>query len=246
MDTWSMTFEQGYGANMSLRGGPRDDTVAFQEWRSKQNADILDRGRSPVKDFEDEERYIQRMIKSVLRSHICYREVDEYADCLTKHNITTDEDLAQKGLVDVNLRLAQEKCPRAVAKYTSCIEARANHETVVSAATTHERCESKRKDFLICLRRYNAAGAIQERNCYFQEYFPLLRCGLNALFDEYWKGVTGYTPATEMHFFEVENDAKIKRKVTELRSRLEMESHLQMGGEGVSTMTPPLGPQARL
>jgi hypothetical protein len=228
MDVWANAWESqpaGVKGNFqTLARIPREDTMRYDQWRSKQHADVLDRGRSVVNDFGDEEQYIQRMIKTVLRSHICYREVDEYAACLLKHKLISDRDLASKGLVDVNLRLAQDKCARAVSKYTACLEARANHDTVVSSATTHARCEPKRKDFLICLRKWNASPTLQERNCYYSEYFPLLRCGLNALFDEYWKSVTNYSPANELHQFELETDSAVKRGVSELRARLEMET----------------------
>ena len=203
---------------------PRHETAHYQEWRSKQTSEILDRGRSASHDFEDEERYIQRMIKTVMRSHICYREVDAYTACLSANNLVSDRDFAQKGLVDVNQGLAQAKCPREIARYQSCMEAKSNHDTVIQAAATHPRCESRRKDFLICLRKNNKSSVLQQRNCYHTEYFPMLRCGLNALHDEYWKSVSGFSPAHEMHAYEIETDAKTRKQVAELRARLESEN----------------------
>lgn len=231
MDNWAMAWEAtpgGMGNMMTFMGNNTGESTRFDQWRTKQQSDVLERGKSPIHDFSEEEKYLQRMIKSVLRSHVCYREVDEYASCLLKHKLVSDHDLAAKGIVDVNQRLAQEKCARQVAKYNACLDVKSNHQLVVQAATTHSRCEPKRKDFLICLRKWNKSPELQERNCYYGVYFPLLRCGLNALFDEYWKGVTGYSPAQEMHQYEMENDAKVRRNVGELRTKLEMENHLKV------------------
>lgn len=232
MELWAGQFEINPHGKLAMNNGTsHEDSMRFQEWRSKQNSDILDRGRSPTRDFEDEENYIRRMIKTVLRSHICYREVDAYSECLTRHRLVSDSEIAAKGLVDVNMRLAQEKCPREISKYQACIDARANHETVIAAATTHPRCDTKRKDFLICLRKWNKTALLQERNCYHSEYFPLLRCGLNSLFDEYWKGVTGYSPAQELHQYEMETDGKVKRLVGEIRQKADQDMMKAAGSE---------------
>lgn len=231
MDNWAFAWEAtpgSMGNMMQFMGNNTGETRKFDSWRTKQQSDVLERGKSPIHDFAEEEKYIQRMIKSVLRSHICYREVDEYAACLLKHKLVSESELAAKGIVDVNLNLAGQKCARQVSKYNACLDTKVNHETVVQAATSHSRCEAKQRDFLICLRKWNKSPELQERNCYYTIYFPLLRCGLNALFDEYWKGVTGYSPANEMHQYELENDAKIRRGVGELRTKMEMENHLKV------------------
>lgn len=233
MELWAGQMEMNPGGKLSgmSNGVSHEASMRFTEWRSKMQSDVLDRGRSPTHDYEDEENYIRRMIKTVLRSHVCYREVDAYAECLVKYKLVADTEIAAKGLVDVNMRLAQEKCPRQISKYVACIDARVNHETVVSAAATHARCDSRRKDFLICLRKWNKSPVLQERNCYHSEYFPLLRCGLNALFDEYWKGVTGYSPAQELHQYEMETDSKVRRGVGEIRQKAEQQIRSTHGNE---------------
>ena len=187
----------------------------FNKWQLKQSKNQRERGKA--EDIEREKGYIEMMIKTVMRGYICHREVDEYSDCLIRRKLVDAHDLARAG-TSLNTRLAEQFCKTEVATYRQCMESKLNYETIVESAIGHTCCEDLKVDMVICLENNSDDRKMQETNC-MRNYYALMRCGLNNMFDEYWRKVSGFGTAEEMHLFEVEQDHFKKQAVSKMKSK---------------------------
>uniref|UniRef100_A0A7S1M0R8 Uncharacterized protein n=1 Tax=Neobodo designis TaxID=312471 RepID=A0A7S1M0R8_NEODS len=187
----------------------------FQKWQFKQAKILRERGKA--EDMDREKSYIESMIRTVMRGYICHREVDEYSDCLVRRKLVDSSDLARAGPA-LNTRLAEQFCKSEVATYRQCMESKLNYETIVEAAIGHTCCDDLKVDMVICLEKHSEDRKAQETHC-MRDYYSLMRCGLNNMFDEYWRKVSGFGTADEMHLYEVEQDHFKKQAVSKMKSR---------------------------
>jgi hypothetical protein len=190
------------------------NTKDFNKWQLGQAKQL--RARGEAQDLDREKGYIEMMIKTIMRGYICHRQVDDYSDCLVRRKLVDQADLARAG-AHLNMRLAEQFCKDEVAVYRQCMETKLHYETVVEAAIGHSCCEDLKVDMTICLEQHEDRQD-QERHC-LRGYYGLMRCGLNNMFDEYWRKVSGFGTAEEMHLFEVEQDHFKKASVRKMKER---------------------------
>lgn len=188
------------------------ETQHFKEWQVAQARAVRSRGES--EDLDKEKKYIDNMIRSVLRGYLCYREVDEYSDCLIRKKIVHPDDLHR---AEVDMRRAEVFCKDEVGKYQACMGKKVNHETVVEAATGHTSCEDLKVGLQICLEKHMDPD-LQERHC-LRKYSELLRCGLNHMYDDYWKRISGFGTTEEAHLYEIAKDTTKQQAVAKLKER---------------------------
>jgi hypothetical protein len=156
------------------------------------------------------------MIKTVMRGFICHREVDEYSDCLVRRKLVDEADLSRAG-AHLNMKLAEQFCKDEIATYRTCMESKMHYETIVEAAIGHTCCEDLKIDMMICLENHEDRQD-QEKHC-MRSYYGLMRCGLNNMFDDYWRKVSGFGTAEEMHLFEVEQDHFKKQSIRKMKEK---------------------------
>ena len=191
MDAAKFLHEGGY---MSPK-----EHLKFDAWRDTEHDAVSQRGAVP-NDFQAEQRYVQGMSSNVLRAYICHKEVDVYTQCLLDKKIVREEDLNK---ADVNLKMAKEKCAKPVAAYLSCVENTRNYETVVQCATEHPRCGTPRRETFQCMERYADDKEQQGLQCR-HVHLSLVRCGMNHLWDEYWRAITGFGVEEELHLYDMQ------------------------------------------
>jgi hypothetical protein len=210
------TFGNTVGAGLSPFGSTYEKYQAkdFNKWQLVQAKNLRARGESA--DLENEKQYIEQMIKAVLRGYVCHREVDTYTECLVRNKIVDESEM---NTASVNMRQANAFCSNEVEQYTGCMGKKQNYDTIVEAATGHGACEDLKVDLQICLER-TVEREDQEKNC-MRPYYTLLRCGLNSMFDDYWKKVSSFGTLDEMHLFEVEQDHHKQAAVRTMKKKYE-------------------------
>jgi hypothetical protein len=184
----------------------------FTRWQFAQ-AKLL-RAKGESEDLVKEKSYIEHMMKNVLRAYVCHREVDDYADCLVKKKIVEESELHR---ASVNMQMAETYCKREVTRYQGCMGKKQHYDTIVEAATGHANCDDLRVDLQVCLERHDETDA-QEKSC-MRQYYGLMRCGLNCMFDDYWRKVSSFGTLEEMHLFEVEQDYTKQAAVRQMKTR---------------------------
>ena len=209
------TFGNTIGAGLSLHGNTYEKYQAkdFNKWQLAQAKNLRSKGASD--DLDHERKYIEGMMKSVLRGYVCHREVDDYAECLLRRKIIKEDELDK---LNINMRQAEVFCEAEVKAYTGCMTRKLNRDTIVEAATGHASCEDLKANLQICLEKQPDDRDVQEEKC-LRDYYTLLRCGLNHMWDDYWKKVSGFGTAEEMHVFEVEQDHFKQQAVSKMRER---------------------------
>jgi len=140
--------------------------------------------------IDDENAYISHMLKLNLRGYICHNELDMYAQCLKKKNLIPSLEAATGA--EVNLQIARVKCESEVKKYERCLTDEENQHAIVLEAMQHSRCTEPRMACVLCFEKNPNNVEVCMR-----PYNAALRCGLNFLWNDYWKALTGFGEADE-------------------------------------------------
>ena len=193
-----------------------DERLSFKEWKEEQAKALTNRGASPSDN--EEENYIQTMLRHVMRAYTCHVEVDAYTRCLIEKKVVSAEHTLAESTV--NMHMAEAKCPREVDKYERCLQDEERVEAVFATAIEQPRCYHQRMETLTCLERHKSSADEQDAFCR-SGYRGLLRCGLNHMYDEYWKKISGFGQEEEVHLFEEAKVGKREKSLFELKEDLE-------------------------
>lgn len=183
----------------------------FHHWKAQQSAEVTLRGYS--EDIKEEENYIKHMIRLVMRSHFCHKQVDQYAECLLDNKLVTEEELDS---ADVSMQAAQVKCPKQIEKLVTCMDKTSHHAELVDTVVRHQKCDFIHRDFLRCVDTKPETAL--ERDC-IRPYFSLLRCGLNHTWDDYWRTVGGFDQIDDVIMYDVERQGESKKALNDMAER---------------------------
>lgn len=186
----------------------------FEEWRAKQNEEVSNRGAD--RDGAVEEEHNKSMLRQNLNAYVCFKELDKYTTCLEeKHLIRrrngddgSSSSSPAANSFELNTRSGvNEKLCRATHKaYVSCMSSKANHEAVLQSASVEPHCTERRYSLFQCMRENEAIETqTNEAQCT-AAYRSLLRCGLNHLWNRYWREINRIGDADEFHLFELSRD----------------------------------------
>eukprot|EP00759_Apiculatamorpha_spiralis_P000452 PhF_6_TR10118/c0_g1_i1/m.15733 len=178
----------GFNKNQGRTPG---EEKAYTKWRQQLREDITNQGKSD--DAKEEELHLRFMLNNNLRGYVCHQEVSKYAECLVKKKVIPSMDQIN---IEVNQKLAQVKCEPEVKAYEKCMKDDENHRLISFEAIQHDRCQNFRKTFMECLEKN-----VTNQDVCKQDYRASLRCGLNFMWNEYWKNITGYGDSEEYHTF---------------------------------------------
>lgn len=172
---------------------------AFQNWKARQADAVKIRGTG--ENASEEEAYISSMLRNVLQSHMCYRELDAYGKCLVDNKIISKDDIGVKE-VNGSSPLVVKHCRVPMLKYDTCLGDAKNEDVIVEAALAHERCLKERRNMMVCLEKKTEE---EQKGCT-SLYRKTLICGLNFLWDEYWRAMGGFGEMDEYHVYENEKE----------------------------------------
>lgn len=202
----------------------------FEEWKKEQNLAVSQRGVDA--DPAKEEEYNQFMLRQNLNAYICSQELDGYTECLQKHHLLRrEEDSFSGSRIEVQTaRRANEKlCGKTHRAYFKCMESQINQETILQNAAQHVNCIETRKELLQCMRD-NSEREMQTREPQCMHlYRSLLRCGMNHLWNHYWKSIANVGEGDEFHLYELSRDDTKKQAFMRLStfSEKDQEAYLQ-------------------
>ncbi|CAJ1014744.1 hypothetical protein, conserved [Leishmania lindenbergi] len=213
----------------------------FEEWKAKQNEDISQRGAD--RDPAVEEEHNRHMLRQNLNAYVCYKELDKYTTCLEDKKLIrrrSGEDNARGGgtgvssiasSVEINTQnKANEKLCRATHNaYVSCMSSQSNQQLVLESASLEPHCTERRATLFHCLHENQVSEAQTSMPQCTDAYRRLLRCGLNHLWNHYWRELTKFSDTDEFHLYELSRDDNKKqaylRAIT--TSEAEQQSHLR-------------------
>jgi hypothetical protein len=92
---------------------------------------------------------------------------------------------------------------------------------VVKAAVGVNKCVPLRTDLALCVER-SPLGAEQGAELFEAcqgHWRKMVRCGLNHLFEDYFREITGFGVLNEVHLFDVDNDRKKDEFLQEMSKR---------------------------
>lgn len=193
----------------------------FMLWKETQKHQVSQRGASS--DVSAEEKYIQHMVHQNLNAYICHRELDQYMTCLKEKNyIKTDHMVgASMGIAGVNSNSHERHCRSAHLVYASCMQSRAHHETIIQNSVAEPSCMTQRVNFVECLDNNAAIESSNQVAQCSQHYRVLLRCGLNHLWNKYWRALVNLGETDEFHLYELERDDNKRQAYLDLTQRIQ-------------------------
>eukprot|EP00760_Papus_ankaliazontas_P024706 PhM_4_TR2413/c3_g4_i1/m.74343 len=198
------------------------DKAPYESWKKTQAKDIAEQGPLPGESEEEEDAYTRHMMYLNLRAYLCHESLSSYAECLLKKNVI---DSVEKIGTDVNQNLAKVKCPKEYQIYDSCMGTDDNHRTIVFEALQHTACVSYRKDLLVCLE----SNKNTEETC-IPLYRQALRCGLNYLWNDYWRQLTGYGENDEYHTYKGSKEQRRLQAHLDFEKRMNLVADKMSGG----------------
>ncbi|EPY25267.1 hypothetical protein STCU_00437 [Strigomonas culicis] len=114
--------------------------------------------------------------------------------------------------INTKNRMNERMCGRPHRAYVGCMAGREQQEVVLHHAANEARCHALRDEVLQCMEaKQEASRPTQEPQCG-APYRRLLRCGLNFLFDDYWRGLHQVGEAESFQLFELERDDNKKQE----------------------------------
>ncbi|KPI87168.1 hypothetical protein ABL78_3730 [Leptomonas seymouri] len=187
----------------------------FEEWKSQQNDEISNRGADRDPEVEDEHN--RCMLRRNLNAYVCYKELDRYTACLEdKKLIRRSDDDGVGGSVgsshysafEVNTqnKINESLCRSTHNAYASCMSSQTNQETVLQSASLEPHCTEHRETLFHCMRAHQETEALTNAPQCTSAYRTLLRCGLNHLWNHYWREITKFSDADEYHLYELSRD----------------------------------------
>nr|CCC95280.1 unnamed protein product [Trypanosoma congolense IL3000] len=179
----------------------------FDQWRAEQRAAIAQRGSDP--DPAVEEAHNNFMLRQNLNAYICYKQLDEYTSCLEKHHLIERGD--NRCEINTQNRINEKKCRSTHHAYVECMGLQRNHETLLQNAALHPSCATRHLALMEC---YNANRETETKSSEPQclpFYRQLIRCGLNHLWNDYWRALTNFGEAEDYHLYELSRDDNKKQ-----------------------------------
>lgn len=180
----------------------------FDRWRDEQNAAIAERGSDS--DPAVEEEHNSFMIRQNMNAYVCHKQLDEYTICLEKHHLIDHSEKRHE--INTKNGMNEKKCRATHNAYVGCMSSRQNQETLLQSAVLHTSCSSFRASLMRC---YDANREVETKTSEPQcvpFYRHLLRCGLNHLWNDYWRALTKFGEAEEYHLYELSRDDNKKQE----------------------------------
>ncbi|KAG8344240.1 hypothetical protein ERJ75_000188300 [Trypanosoma vivax] len=205
----------------------------FDQWRREQEAKIAERGSDA--DPAVEEAHNSFMLRQNLNAYICYRKLEEYTTCLEKHNLIERTETTQ----EINTRndINKKKCRSTHNAYVECMGSQRNQEALLQNAALHQNCASHHMALMECYNENRAKETQTSEPQCIPLYRRLMRCGLNHLWNDYWRALTKFGEAEDYHLYELSRDDNKKQEfvraittsVEEQREHLRKQQEQQKG-----------------
>ncbi|EAN99398.1 hypothetical protein C3747_44g107 [Trypanosoma cruzi] len=180
----------------------------FDKWRSEQNMSIADRGSDA--DPAKEEEHNSFMMRQNLNAYICYKQLDEYTSCLAKHHIIEHTDRGHE--INTKNNINERKCRGTHKSYVACMGSQKNQETLLHSAVLHNNCREFHAELMCCYDKNRELETETSEPLCIPFYRGLLRCGLNHLWNDYWRALTRFGEAEEFHLYELSRDDNKKQE----------------------------------
>ncbi|KEG11401.1 hypothetical protein DQ04_02661060 [Trypanosoma grayi] len=180
----------------------------FDQWREEQNKAIAERGTDADPALEEEHNSF--MMRQNLNAYICYKQLDDYTACLEKHRLIEHGDKSHE--INTKNGINEKKCRPTHKAYVGCMGSQQNQETLLQNAALHPNCTTYRAALMDC---YNANREVETKTSEPQcilSYHRLLRCGLNHLWNDYWRALTKFGEAEDYHLYELSRDDNKKQE----------------------------------
>ncbi|CCW63499.1 unnamed protein product [Phytomonas sp. EM1] len=182
----------------------------FAEWKKEQDAEIANRGADP--DPAVEEEFNQFMLRQNLNSYVCHKELDRYTTCLQEQHLIKRDDGTGSIEINTKSKVNERFCRATHNAYVSCLRSRQNQEAILQNALLEPHCVSQRNDMLQCLEESREKEArTQEPQC-MAWYRRCLRCGLNHMWNTYWRAITKFGDAEEYQLYELSKDDRKRQE----------------------------------
>ncbi|CCW68345.1 unnamed protein product [Phytomonas sp. Hart1] len=182
----------------------------FTEWKNEQDAEIANRGADP--DPAVEEKFNQFMLRQNLNSYVCYKELDLYTACLQDKNLIRREGDTGSVEVNTNNKVNERLCRKTHNAYVSCMRSRPNQEMILQNALLEPHCISQRNEMLKCMEKHREKETkTQEPQC-MEWYLRCLRCGLNHMWNTYWRAITKFGDAEEYQIYQLSKDDRKRQE----------------------------------
>lgn len=184
----------------------------FYRWKQQQIEKVAERGANVASPAAEEE-YNNTMIRQNLNAYICHKQLDLYAQCLSANGLLDTSN--EKFEINTKNKMNEVRCRTTHMAYTDCMSSKANQETVLHAASMNPNCAIRRGDLSQCLEeRREVETRTNEAQC-MEPYRRLVRCGLNHLWNDYWRSLTNFGESEEFHLFEMSRSHKKKQEYLE-------------------------------
>lgn len=187
----------------------------FQRWKEEQSDEVGQRGVAA--DPKDEEEHNRLMLRQNLNAYVCYKALDAYTTCLKDNKLISYHQGHGGSLgsgtfeVRTDSNVNEKLCHRTLKAYKTCMTSKTSQETVMENAALHPQCHTQRFDLYTCMEENKQIESrTQEPQCT-GRYRGLLRCGLNHLWDDYWRALTKIGDIEEYHLYEMSRD-DVKRQ----------------------------------
>jgi hypothetical protein len=184
---------------------PKD---VFHSWKREQEDKIGDRGAHLDPSMEEEHN--QSMLRQNLNAFVCYAQLDRYTDCLKANSL-----LDKRGEeYEVNTRNHQNeiRCRPSHVEYVNCMSSQANKEAVMQSAAMHPACQTRRQVLFECFRERQEEETRSNTPQCNEPYRRLIRCGLNHLWNEYWRSLTNFGEHEEFHLYQMSKDDRQRQQ----------------------------------
>ncbi|ORC88534.1 uncharacterized protein TM35_000161720 [Trypanosoma theileri] len=180
----------------------------FDKWREEQNAAIADRGSDVDPAVEEEHNAF--MLRQNLNAYICHKQLDEYTKCLEKHHLIEHDDNRHE--INTKNGINEKTCRSTHRAYVTCMSSKENQDALLQNAALHTNCTSYRMDLMNCFdANREEETKTSEPQCV-PFYRRLLRCGLNHLWNDYWRALTNFGEAEDYHLYELSRDENKKQE----------------------------------
>lgn len=206
------------------------DDEQFLSWKRKQAATISDRGADNA-DPQNERLYNDHMTRRCLDAYVCHQELDIYGQCLIKNKLWDSEKAGSLMLPETATSAIERVCKMPFHRYSQCITSKDNQETVVKTGMVNPNCRKTNESLIKCMQVHiseeeseldsGAHSRNEDRERHFNTriedgckdvYTKLVRCGLNHLWEEYWRAITNYGEQEEFKSYQLENKIGAKNE----------------------------------
>ncbi|KAK7193962.1 hypothetical protein NESM_000308000 [Novymonas esmeraldas] len=182
----------------------------FEEWKAQQNDAIAQRGVDS--DPAVEEEHNRHMLRQNLNAYVCYKELDRYTACLEEKKLIHHRgdagvsSVAASFEINTHNKVNEKMCRSTHTAYVACMSSQASQEAVLQSATLEPHCSGIRTALFDCMRDNHAVEAQTNTPQCADTYRGLLRCGLNHLWNHYWREVNRFSDTDEYHLYELSRD----------------------------------------